>query len=278
VDRRPRWTARTLAVLACLVCAGALLSGSVPGGGPGPHSLRILQLNLCDSGIAGCYTGRAVPRAAAVIASVAPDIVTLNEVCRSDVAVLAAALGGGGRHTVGEFRPAIDRRTGEPFHCVNGEDYGIGLLVRVPAVPVRVSGGVYPPQDTNDPEERVWLCVQPTGGVNSCTTHLASTSATVALAQCRYLLGTALPGLESGGRNDPTVLAGDFNLGDLRGCLQAGDAQAGDGGVQHVIATPGATLAGAEDIDLARTTDHPGLLVTLVIVTSCPCPGRRPVV
>jgi endonuclease/exonuclease/phosphatase family metal-dependent hydrolase len=258
------------------LCAGALLSGSVPAGAAGQHPLRILQLNLCNSGIAGCYTGRAVPRAAEVIASAGPDIVTLNEVCRPDVAVLAAALGGG-QNVVAQFRPAIDRRTGGPFHCVNGEDYGIGLLARVPAVPVRIFGGVYPTQDTRDPEERVWLCVHPSGGVYSCTTHLASTSATVALAQCRYLIGSVLPGVESAGGADPTVLGGDFNLGKLGGCLPAGEAQAGDGGVQHVIAAPDVTVAGAGNIDLGGTTDHPGLLVTLVIVTSCPCSGRRPV-
>jgi endonuclease/exonuclease/phosphatase family metal-dependent hydrolase len=268
-------------VVACLVCAGALLSGSGSTGAAGRHPLRILQLNLCNSGIASCYTGRAVPRAATVIAAAAPDVVTLNEVCRPDVAALAAALGGG-REVVAQFRPAIDRRTGGPFHCVNGQDYGIGLLARVPAVPVRVFGGVYPAQDTNDPEERVWLCVHPSGGLYSCTTHLASTSATVALAQCRYLLATALPAMRSEAGYDPTVLGGDLNLEyrgspDLRACLPAGDAHAGDGGVQHVIATPDAAIADAGNIGMDGVTDHPGLLVTLVIVTSCPCSGRGPV-
>jgi endonuclease/exonuclease/phosphatase family metal-dependent hydrolase len=216
-----------------------------------------------------------------VIASAAPDVVTLNEVCRRDVAVLAAALGGG-QHVVAQFRPAVDRRTGGPFRCVNGQDYGIALLARVPAVPVQVFGGVYPAQDTNDPEERVWLCVHPSGGLYACTTHLASTSATVALAQCRYLLGTALPAMRSDAGYDPTVLGGDLNLGyrgspDFRACLPAGDVHAGDGGVQHVIATPDVTVDTAGNIDMGGSTDHPGLLVTLAIVTSCPCSGRRPV-
>ncbi len=206
---------------------------------------------------------------------------TLNEVCRPDVAVLAAALGGG-RDVVAEVRPAMDRRTGDAFECVNGEDYGIAVLARVPGVPVRTFGGGYPTQDTRDPEERVWLCVHPSGGVYACTTHLASTSSTVALAQCRYLLGTALPGMRSDAGYDPTVLGGDLNLGyggspDLRACLPAGDAHAGDGGVQHVITTPDIAVVDAGDIDMGGTTDHPGLLVTLVIVTSCPCSGRRPV-
>jgi endonuclease/exonuclease/phosphatase family metal-dependent hydrolase len=269
-------------VVACLVCVGALLSSSVPNGSALRHPIRILQLNLCNSGIASCYTGRAVPRAAAVIAAAAPDVVTLNEVCRPDVAVLAAAFGGGGKNVVAQFRPAIDRRTGGPFHCVNGQDYGIGLLARAPAAPVRVFSGVYPAQDTNDPEERVWLCVHPSGGLYTCTTHLASTSATVALAQCRYLLGAVLPAMRSDAGYYPAVLGGDLNLGyrgspDLRACLPAGDAHAGDGGVQHVIATSDAAIADAGNLDMGGVTDHPGLLVTLVIVTSCPCSGRRPV-
>ena len=59
------------------------LPGAV-GGLPGP-SLRVLQLNLCDSGLAGCYTGRAVRAAAEVVRGERPDVVTLNEVCRDDV-------------------------------------------------------------------------------------------------------------------------------------------------------------------------------------------------
>jgi endonuclease/exonuclease/phosphatase family metal-dependent hydrolase len=216
-----------------------------------------------------------------VIAAATPDVVTLNEVCRPDVAVLAAALGGG-QHVVAQFRPAVDRRTDGPFHCVNGQDYGIALLARVPVVPVQVFGGVYPTQDTNDPEERVWLCVHPPGGLYACTTHLASTSGTVALAQCRYLLGTALPAVRADAGYDPTVLGGDLNLEyggspDLRACLPAGGAHAGDGGVQHVITTPDVTVVTEGNIDMRGSTDHPGLLVTLAIVTSCPCSGRRPV-
>jgi hypothetical protein len=81
---------------------------------------------------------------------------------------------------------------------------------------------------------------------------------------------------------DPTVLGGDLNLEyggspDLRTCLPAGAAHPGDGGVQHVIVTPDIAVATARNIDMGGTTDHPGLLVSLVIVTSCPCSGRRPV-
>ena len=48
----------------------------------------MLQLNLCNSGRAGCYTGRAMARAAEVISAEAPDLVTLNEICAGDLSAL----------------------------------------------------------------------------------------------------------------------------------------------------------------------------------------------
>src|SRR4051812_5360187 len=47
-----------------------------------PAPVRLLQLNLCNSGIAACYTGRSVAEAATVIRAEAPDLVTLNEICQ----------------------------------------------------------------------------------------------------------------------------------------------------------------------------------------------------
>ncbi|HKD98184.1 MAG TPA: hypothetical protein VKB69_11335, partial [Micromonosporaceae bacterium] len=64
--------------------AAPVASPPGPAASRSPADLRALQMNLCDSGIArDCYTaGRAVTEAAAKIATVAPDIVTLNEICR----------------------------------------------------------------------------------------------------------------------------------------------------------------------------------------------------
>ncbi|MEE3922734.1 hypothetical protein V2I01_43265 [Micromonospora sp. BRA006-A] len=146
----------------------------------------MLQMNLCNSGRAGCYTGRAVPRAADVIAAEAPDVVTLNEICRDDGeagATLRAARAGG--TVVSAFQAAGDRPPAVPPRCNNGEPYGIGLLTRFVGRDARssVHRGTYPAQDLADPEERVWLCVRG-DGLHACTTHLANTSGRVALAQC----------------------------------------------------------------------------------------------
>ena len=80
--------------VACLV-GGFLVTGATSPV-PGRDVTRVLQLNLCNSGLAGCFTGRAVDRAAAVIRAEAPDVVTLNEVCEGDVPVLERALADSG--------------------------------------------------------------------------------------------------------------------------------------------------------------------------------------
>src|SRR5262245_25680133 len=88
-----------LAVVGCLVAglvgcttvatgsnpAGSPLAGPTPEGGVPAEPVRVLQLNLCGSGIAACYTGRSTAEAAAVIRAQTPDLVTLNEICQDDV-------------------------------------------------------------------------------------------------------------------------------------------------------------------------------------------------
>lgn len=265
----------------CLVWAITALAGSSAAIHPtrpasvvmGP-SLRMLQLNLCDSGIAGCYTGRSVHQAAELIRAERPDIITLNEICRDDVFVLERVLshtGGGGKVT-SAFEAAVDRRTARAFRCRNGQSYGIGIVTRVGASDHRNRsfGAVYPIQDTTDPEERVWLCLHASTDFDVCTTHLASTSATVALAQCRYLLDTALPNVRTRNGRDPMLLGGDLNLRSggspgAQSCLPPGYPRADDGGVQHIVATTDFTVRSSRSISMHGTTDHPGLLVDLTI-------------
>src|SRR4051794_3962967 len=90
-------------------------------------SVRVLQLNLCNSGIAGCYTGRSTAAAAAAIRAQVPDVVTLNEVCDDDMPALERALAGAvpGGAAVSTFQPVRNGRTGEPYRCRNGRQYGI---------------------------------------------------------------------------------------------------------------------------------------------------------
>ena len=243
-----------------------------------PTPVRVLQLNLCSSGIAGCYTGRSTERAVAVVRAEAPDVVTLNEVCEDDVTAVERALdaavsdgSGPGGSVVSAFQPARDGRTGEPYRCRNGRQYGVGLVSRWPSTPGSAAeGGIYPAQDRDDPEERAWLCLDAAAPapVTVCTTHLAYTKREVAGAQCRYLFDTVIGDRRARDGAAPAVLGADLNLGsgadpDLKACLPAGSALVDDGGQQHVVATPEYVVGGHRTVDLRGTTDHPGLLVTL---------------
>lgn len=257
---RPAASAVPAAVLAVLLVLAAGCAG--PPQPVEPRLVRALQLNLCGSGVASCWTGRAPDEAVAVVRRTAPEVVTLNEVCDSDVTAVEAALA---RATAGPvssvFRAARDGRTGEPYRCRDGRQYGIGVVARGPAAVPPVSG-VHPAQDPADPEQRVWACLVPEGGAPAaCTTHLAYTDRAVAAAQCRYLFDVVVPE-----RRVPVVVGADLNLGtraEVDACLPAGVPRADDGGPQRLVGPPGSALVGVANIDLRGATDHPALFVTL---------------
>jgi len=241
-----------------------------------PRTLRVLQANLCDSGEARCYTGRSVARLTDVIRAESPEVVTLNEICQDDVAVLEQVLAGLAQDdvVVSAFKAARDRPTDADYRCRrNGQPYGIGVLARIPARDPdhTTQGGVYPVQDPADPEERVWVCLDAVA-FSACATHLANTVPSVALAQCAHLMTTVFQPANTGGSSRTTVVGGDFNLltggsPDLRSCLPAGVSHADDAAAaQHIVTNVG--VASSRSIDMAGTTDHPALLATLTLPTS----------
>jgi hypothetical protein len=251
----------------------AASTGAAASSLPTRYPFWVLQLNLCNSGLAGCYDGgKAVPEAATVIQGSAPDVVTLNEVCSGDVPQLSSTLAGvyGGSTVVWAFQAAVDRRTGAAYKCKNGQDYGIGLVVHVPGTYAghRVFGGIYASQDTGSAEERAWLCIHATGSFYACTTHLASTSGSVALAQCQDLMNQVIPTVRAGdGGYAPTVVGGDLNLKfrgspDAQRCVPAGYFRKGDGDVQHILATSDFTFSSSRTIGMSHT-DHDGWFVAL---------------
>jgi hypothetical protein len=124
-------------------------------------------------------------------------------------------------------------------------------------------------QDPGDPEQRVWLCLHAVADLYACTTHLANTIGTLALAQCDYLLHTVVPALRRQAGQDPVVLGADLNLisggsPDARSCL-TGYRHADDGARQYVVATAHFRVRSSRSIDMHGTTDHPGLLVDLTV-------------
>ncbi len=231
-------------------------------------------MNLCNSGIAACYTGRSVAEAAAVLRAERPDAVTLNEICRDDLPVLQAALAGAepGRHVRTAFEAATEPRTARPVRCRNGQPFGIGLLtgVRRPDRGVTRTAARLPMQDPDDLEQRVWLCLHAIDHFFACTAHLSSTSAAVAIRQCRYLTETVIPRVRGPHPEDPLILGADLNLTDhdspnVQSCLPAGIVRTDDGGRQHVLASDSLVVTATRSIDMHRTTDHPGLLADLSV-------------
>ncbi|MBO0871619.1 MAG: hypothetical protein J2P15_23960 [Micromonosporaceae bacterium] len=260
-------------------------AGTVPDRNTQPlaSSLRVLQMNLCNSGIARCYTnGRSISEAIALIRRLAgsgsaPDLVAVNEVCLRDVQNLLPVLARvwPGDFTWSLFAPARDRATGpapQPFKCRNQDPYGSGILGHVP--PASFHGitplvGRYAAQ-SGDREERAYGCAYLTGNLYACVTHLSAEDHRVAFRQCQELLRKVLPGFERREGNQlTTVVSGDFNLLDQPGtygvgnCIPRGSYRTGDNSLQHVVVAGGTT--GAHSIFPMQFTDHPALLATVAL-------------
>lgn len=250
-----------------------------------PATFTALQMNLCNSGIAGCFTGRAPAKAAQLILDRVPALVTVNEACESDVTgrLLPAMLAlYPNEWLFWTFAPAADRGTVVPVWCTPDEQgrsrgrFGNGAVGRLftETLPsFSFEGGLYPDdsQDRADAELRSWICADANHFYRACTTHLDDPSKTgagtpenarVASNQCRFLTAS----LASGG---PIVLLGDLNLGadpaakyNVQGCTPRGWSRGSDGGVQHALAGNGFGAPAVAAVPMGGTTDHPALVVT----------------
>jgi endonuclease/exonuclease/phosphatase family metal-dependent hydrolase len=223
-------------------------------------TVKVLQLNICHSGVAGCYTGEAVmTKAVSVISSVKPQVLSVNEACSGDVERLRAAMGAARARFVAAQRP-----DGTPVLCRNGQQYGNIVMVVDALAGTTSAAGRYTAQDGSS-ELRVWACL-PAGALSACTTHLSARSGSTALAQCKELMARAVGYAAAG----PVVVAGDLNLRyggspDAQDCNPSGFYRKGDGSVQHVFATTTLAFVSGTKIDMAGTTDHPGWLVTVTM-------------
>ncbi len=265
---RLRRLVRPAAIALCLAAVAAGVTGSA-----GPRNVVVvLQMNLCASGFAGCYTGRSVEYAAKLIKIHNPDVVAVNEVCGSDVATLETVVRqvSAGSVVTSAFQVVPAGVNGRLTRCRDGQEYGIGLIARFdpPIQTLEFRGSPYPVQDAGHPEQRVWLCLRAAGRFAACTTHL-SISAPTAFAQCSHLLRKVLPSLRAGAEQPlGALVSGDFNLGyegsaGLRACMPPGYLSRTDGGLQHLVATADFAVRATTRIDMGGTTDHPGLLVSL---------------
>ena len=247
-----------------LAAAGALAlapSGCSRSSGTsaGSSTYTLMQMNLCLSGLAGCYGKTSYPavveEAVARIREVAPDAVTFNEACRSDIARIARRTGYRLR-----FSRVIYR--GERLRCVRPGGRGLfGNAVLTEAA--IVSTGSQDFQAQAGIERRRWLCVTTRVDVDVCTAHL-NTRTTIEVAgndaQCVEL--AALLALRAAART--VIFGGDVNRQDS--CAPAGlwirtdSAAAQAPGLQHVYGSA-ALRSPTVEVVSATHTDHDVLLV-----------------
>jgi endonuclease/exonuclease/phosphatase family metal-dependent hydrolase len=225
----------------------------------GSSTFTLMQMNLCLSGLAGCYGKAAYPavveEAVAWIREAHPDAVTFNEACRSDVARIARLTGNHLR-----FSRVIYR--GERLRCVRPGGRGLfGDAVLTEAAIESTDSQDFKAQAGI--ERRRWLCVTTRVDVDVCTAHL-NTRSTVEVAgndaQCVEL--AALLARRASART--VTFGGDVNR--RRSCAPAGVWTRTDGsaeqapGLQHVYGS-GALRSPSAEVVPATHSDHDVLLV-----------------
>ena len=226
---------------------------------PAGSTYTLMQMNLCLSGLGGCYSKVDYPAgvddAVARIREANPDAVTFNEGCSADVARIA-------RRTGYHLRFSRVIYDGKPLPCV--KPGGRGLFGDAVLTRAAIEGSESRAFEAQaGPERRVWLCVRTRVGVDVCTAHLAAPKPDEMAAnapQCAELreLLSRLAAARM------VIFGGDVNR--LPSCAPRGfwtrtDRSAHqDPGSQHVYGTAALRLPWAQVVP-ATHTDHDVLLV-----------------
>ncbi len=239
----------------------------------------LMQMNLCLSGLAGCYAKvdypAGVKAAVARIRETRPDAVTLNEACSGDVALIA-------RRTRYHRRFSRVIYHGKALPCIRPGGRGLfGDAVLTKAAIESTESRAFEAQA--GPERRVWLCVSTRADIDMCTAQLASRApdeVAVNAPQCAELK-ELLAGLAAA---RTVIFGGDVNR--LPSCAPHGfwtrtDRSAHqDPGSQQVYGTD--ALRSPHALVLSATyTDHDILLVRVTWpdsarpISCCAAP-RRP--
>jgi endonuclease/exonuclease/phosphatase family metal-dependent hydrolase len=245
------------ALVLALTGCGRSMSGAMPRPQAGA-SHTLMQMNLCLSGLAGCYGKAAYPavveEAMARIREARPDAVTFNEACRRDVERIA-------RRTGYHLRFSRVIYLGVPLRCVKPGSRGLfGDAVLTKAPVERTTGRDFIAQAGI--ERRRWLCVTTTAAVDVCTAHL-NTRAPSEMAgndgQCAEL--AALLARRAATR--AVIFGGDVNRDDT--CAPDGFWTRTDGsaqqapGLQHVYGSGRLRSPSAEVVPAAHS-DHDVLI------------------
>jgi endonuclease/exonuclease/phosphatase family metal-dependent hydrolase len=245
-------------VLALTACSGSL--GMAAAAPPTAGSVfTLMQMNLCLSGLAGCYGKVGYPAgvedAVARIREARPDAVTFNEVCSGDVALIALRAG---YHV--RFSKVI--YSGKPLVCIKPGGRGLfGDAVLTKAAIESTDSQAFEAQA--GPERRQWLCVGTRVGIDVCTAHLASPEPAEVAAndpQCAELRALLARRAAAG----TVMFGGDVNR--RPSCAPHGFWTRTDGsaqqdpGSQQVYGT-GALRSPSARVVPATHTDHDVLLV-----------------
>jgi endonuclease/exonuclease/phosphatase family metal-dependent hydrolase len=251
-----------LAAAGCaLILAPSGCSRSTPAAVPpaGSSTYTLMQMNLCLSGLAGCY-GKAdypavVEEAVARIREAHPDAVTFNEACRSDIARIA-------RRTRYRLRFTRVIYRGKRLRCVRPGGRGLfGSGVLTDAAIESTDSQDFKAQAGL--ERRRWLCVTTRVDVDVCTAHLNTRSPIEVAgndAQCVEL--AALLARRASART--VTFGGDVNR--RHSCAPAGlwtrtDRSAEQApGLQHIYGS-GALRSPSTEVVPADHSDHDVLLV-----------------
>jgi endonuclease/exonuclease/phosphatase family metal-dependent hydrolase len=259
-DLAPSLLTATLCALVLILtgCSSALRTpvAVLP---PTGSTYTLMQMNLCLSGVASCYSRVQYPagveEAVARIRDARPDAVTVNEACRNDVALIARQAG---------YRLRFSRVIyhGKPLPCITPGGRGLfGDAVLTKAAIERTDSHAFKAQA--GPERRQWLCVSTRVGVEVCTAHLASPEPDEVAAnnpQCAELRAF----LARQATTRTVIFGGDLNR--LHSCAPQGfwtrtdSAAHQDPGSQQVYGT-GALRSPSSQVVPAVHTDHDFLLV-----------------
>ena len=250
-----RWLASASAM--AIVVSTAVSSPAVAA----TSTIKVLQMNLCNSGKANCYKdGKAIDEAREMIAKLQrPTVVFINEICRGDEKAIAKS------DLYSDYPATLFAETN--VKCSNGKDYGSAMLFGGSEY-LAATGGQFTNQDTSS-EQRAYACAR-FGSFFSCVTHLSKDEPT-ALKQCNELTKKILPEFQASRKEAsmPAIVSGDLNLEydpddaeNVQKCVPSGWTRKGDGEVQHVMVSPGFTDMSASTESMSYT-DHNALVITV---------------
>lgn len=246
-------------LISALTSGGPAGAADLPDHSGGPYDL--MQMNLCLSGLAGCYGDTEYPKvvneAVTQIQAREPNAVTLNEACSGDAEKIAARTGY-------HLRFATVIYNGAPLPCVTPGERGVfGNAVLTREQITDSTDQAFLSQSGR--EERRWLCVRTARDLVVCGAHLSTRGSAEARAandgQCAELTRI----LASRSANTATIFAGDVNR--QGSCAPAGmwtltDAAAEQApGIQHGYATAADFRAPRAEIEPAKYTDHDFLVL-----------------